>query len=206
MILSLFAFELRQLLRRLLALALFSFLLGLAAVWLYTPDMLAQLRLWSEEAPLLTRLLGYAGSANLPVHVMGVLHGFLLQVVIVLSTQTLALRLVAKPMGDGRMAQRLAAPHRRWTIMMTLFWLVVLEALIVTLAALSGQMAGVVIFLGGQADFPALLRMALGLLLSSLPVAGVMVWVAAASPGAISARRAEWFLGILFLGLMMASR
>jgi ABC-type transport system involved in multi-copper enzyme maturation permease subunit len=206
MIPSLFMFELKQLLRRLFVLAMVSFLLGLAAVWLYTPDMLSKLRLWSEEVPFFTRLLGYAGSANLPVHMMGVLYGFLLPAMFVANAQTLALRLVARPIGDGRIAQRLAAPHRRGPIILTLFWLVVLEALIISLAVFLGQVAGVFIFLGGQADFLALLRMSMGLMLSSLPAGGVMVWVAAASPGRISAMRMEGLVVGLFLGLLLASR
>lgn len=206
MIPSLFVFELKQLLSRLLALALFSLLLGLGAAWLYTSDVLAQWRLWAEEAPYFTRLLGYAGSANLPVHMMGVLYGFLLPVTLVASAQTLALRLLARPMEGGRMAQRLAAPHRRGAIVMTLFWLMALEALIISLSALLGQFSGVFIFLGGQADLTALLRLSLGFMLSWLPVAGVMVWVAAASPGLISARRVAGLMGLLLIGGLMTSR
>jgi len=206
MIPALFVFELKSLLRRLLGLLVFALVMGLLGVWLYQPEMQAQLRLFSEELPLLTRLLGYGGSANLPVHLMGLQSGFLLPVIFTLSAHALSLRLIARPLGDGRMAQRLAAPHRRAAVLMTLFWLLALEALLICLAVLLGQAAGVFIFLGGQADFPALIRLALGLMLSALPVAGGMTWVAAASPGPASARRLGGFLGLLFVGFMMASR
>lgn len=206
MIASLFVFELKQLLRRLAALAAFALLLGLGAAWLYTPGMQAQLRALSEELPLLTRLLGYAGSANLPVHALGVLDGFLLPLVLVVASYTLARRLFTRPLAEGRMAQRLAAPHRRGAIVFTLFWLMALEVFIICLAAFLGEVLGAFIFLGGQADFPALLRLALGMALSAMPAAGIMAALALAAPQAVSARRLSWLAGLLILGCLMASR
>ncbi len=206
MIGALFVFELKQWLRRLAALAVLAALLGLGAVWLYTPDPLAQLSYVSGELPLAARLLGYAGSANLTVHVLGTLYGFILPVLLVLAGFSSARRLIARPLADGRMAQRLAAPRRRSAILFTLFWLMALEMMAAAAAAFLGQAAGAFVFLSGQADFPALLRLALGLALAALPVAGVMAAVAAAASCPVSARRLGGFLGLLFLGFLMASR
>lgn len=206
MIKSLFLYELKQLFRRLAGLAVFAILLGLGAVFLFTPDMQSQLRYVSEELPLVVRLLGYAGSANLPVHVLGVLYGFVLPLVMVLSGFSLARRLISRPLDDGRMAQRLAAPHRRSGIFFTLFWLMALEVLLISLAALLGQVVGVFIFQNGQADMLALLRLALGMALASLPVAGAMAAVASLAPGLASARRFSGLLGLLFVSLLMVSR
>ncbi|MGI6696483.1 MAG: hypothetical protein ACOX6O_09690 [Christensenellales bacterium] len=206
MIRSLFVYEWRQLLRRLAGFAVLALLLGLGAVFLFTPDMQGHLRYLSEELPLVAQLAGYAGSTNLPVHVMGVLYGFILSLVMVLAGMSLARRLITRPAQDGRMAQRLAAPHRRGAIFFTLFWLMALEMLIISMGAFLGQTAGVLIFLGGQGDIPALLRLALGMAFSALPVAGAMAAVASLAPGPVSARRLSRLIGIAFIGFMMVSR
>lgn len=206
MIASLFVFELKQQLRRLAVLAALGLLLGAAAAWLYTPQVQGELRYLTQELPLVARLLGYAGSANLPVHVMGVLYGLIMPVVFVISSLTLALRLIAWPIHDGRLAQRLAAPHRRSAVLFTLFWLVGLEGLVIAALALTGQVGGAFVFLGGQADIPALVRLALGAWLSALPLSGLMVLLAASAALPSRARRLGLFLGLLFVGLMMAAR
>lgn len=202
MIRSLFVYEWRQLLRRLAGLAVLALLLGLGAVFLFTSDMQDQLRQLSGEL----HWVGYVGSTNLPVHVMGVLDGLILPLMMVLASIGLARRLITRPVQDGRMAQRLAAPHRRGAIFFTQFWLMALEMLIISMGAFLGQAAGVLIFLGGQGDIPALLRLALGMALSALPVAGAMAAVASLAPGPVSARRLSRLIGIAFIGFMMASR
>ncbi len=206
MIPSLFAFELKQLLRRLAGLFILAFLPGLGAVWLYAPPLQENLRRFSEEMPFAARLLGYAGSANLPVHLAGVLGGLFLPLLFVIAGLSLAQRLIARPISDGRMAQRLAAPHRRGALILTFFWLMAFEVLVISLAALMGEAAGVFIFLGGQADFAALTRLALACGLSALPVTGLMALLAALAASPRGARRLGLFLGLVFLGLMMASR
>lgn len=206
MIPSLFVYELKMLLRRMAALLVMALLLGMAVVFLFDPEILPQIRQLSEELPLTTRLMGYSGSANLPVHVLGLLYGLLMPLVLVVSTRRLARRLITLPLEEGRMAQRLAAPHRRAALVFTLFFLMMLETLLICLAAFLGQAAGVMIFLKGQGDLLALLRLALGMALSALPLAGAMAAVALASPGPVSARRWSFLLGLMFLGFMVASR
>lgn len=206
MIRSLFVYEWRQLLRRLAGLAVLALLLGLGAAFLFTPDMQGHLRYLSEGLPLVAQLTGYAGSTNLPVHMMGVLDGLILPLVMVLASMSLARRLITRPVQDGRMAQRLAAPHRRGAIFFTLFWLMEMEMFVIAVAIFLGQAAGVLIFLGGQGDIPALLRLALGMALSALPMAGAMAAVASLTPGPVSARRLSRLIGLVFIGFMMASR
>ncbi len=181
MIPSLFAFQFKWRLRRLVPAMAFSLLLGALAVCLYTPERLEGLRYLRGELPEVFTFLGYEGDTGLGIHLMGLLCGFILPLLVIFLSVSGGSALVATPVADGRMAMLLAAGHRRSAILMTLYVHLFLEAALVLMACLAGQAVMAAALFPGF-DFFALLRLCLGLILISSVYCAFAVFMAARAP------------------------
>lgn len=181
-----------------------SLVLGALSVFAYTVAPLNGIRFLRGELPELFLVLGYLGDSSLPFFVLSSLYGFLLPLLCLLYGAREAGRLLARPLGDGRVSQLLAAGRRRSAILFTLFLNALLGGALLVLAALLGQLVMVPLFFPG-ADLPALLRLALGFLPVSLINTALAFLLAAVLDPAYSVRRARVALA-LFLLVWMASR
>lgn len=205
MIPSLFVFRFRQGLRWLIPAAAFSFLLGILAVFSYTLGLPAAIDSLKTELPGLLTLLGYLGSANLGVHIMGILYGFVLPMLVILLSVSLAQRLIAKPLQDGRMATLLASEHRRSSIILTLCLVMLLNLALILLFCLAGQAVST-FFLFPGFDFSSILRINIGFILVSLPFPAFAAFIACITATARRARRLTLILMLTSVGFMAASR
>lgn len=205
MILSLFAFRARQGLRWLVPATAFMFALGFLAVFSYTLGVLALLDSVRAEAPIILTLLGYLGDANLGVHVLGVLYGFVLPVIIVFTSVSLGRRLIGQPLDDGRMAILLAAGYRRASVILTLCLVMLFFHFLLLLSCFLGQAAAAAIFFSGF-DVLSLLRLTIGFLLVSLPFPALAALFSARAEGARRALRRGFIIMLVLVGGMAASR
>lgn len=202
MIASLYGFLMKPRLLHLAIRLALCFLLGAAAVYLFVPERVSDLALLRKELPEVMTALGYFGSANLGIHVSGVLLMMLLPMVLAFSSISQAEHHLGLPLADGRLAQLLAAPHRRSTILLTLCLCAVTETLLLWLSALLGQVLLMLILFPGANNLLALLRLNLGLLLVCLPFPGASLLIVLTKEPQRKARRLSRLVFLLsFVGL-----
>lgn len=199
---TLFAFQMKPRLKRLLPGLMACFLLGAAAIWLFLPERVSDLALLRQELPEVMTALGYFGSATLGIHVSGVLLMLVLPLSLAFYSISQAEYHVGDALRDGRMAQLLAAPHRRSAILLTLCLCAFLETALLLFAAFLGQVLLAVILFAPLLDVLALFRLNLGLLLVCLPFSGLSLLMLFLVPQRKKRRRLCRTLFLLsFLGL-----
>lgn len=191
--------------KRLLAWLFAAFLLGGGVVAAYLPVPLEQLRFLREEMPELFTVLGFVGDSNLPAFVLGVLYGLLLLVLTGMQAVSLGRHLFARPLADGRLAQLLAAPYARASVLLVHFLVLTAWGVLTQAACLFGQMLSAMLLFPG-ADLAALSRLTIGFIPTALLLSFCCCLLALVSPAEARYARRARLLFALMLMLAMAAR
>jgi hypothetical protein len=182
-----------------------ALVLGAGAGAAYLPSPLEQLRFLRGEMPELFTVLGFVGDSNLPAFVLSALYGLLLPILANMQAVSLGRHLLARPLADGRLAQLLAAPHARASVMLLHFLALAVWIVLTQAACLAGQMLSAVL-LFPVADLTALSRLSIGFIPTALLLSAFCCLLALVSPSeARYARRARLLLALMLI-LAMAGR
>ncbi len=205
MIPSLFVWKLRLRTGRWLGFAAVSFALGALSVYLFTSGPSQELRAWRDGLPEVFQALGVMGGGTFGVHVLESAYGFLLPLLVIVHAAFSGEDYYARPLHDGRMAQALAAPHSRLSVLTTLFLAQIVEVILIIAACLAGQTAIGFTMVQG-ADIGALARVALGFLPVCLPYAAFSSLAAFVGRSPLRAGRLTLLVSLLTLAFTMAAR
>lgn len=206
MIRSLLGFGMKRQLARTALFALTAALLSAAAAALYEEGFVSGLSRLRARLPFLSALLGLGGSATPALHLVSLLHGFLLPLLAFLHLVPLGSRLVAGLVGTGEMADLLAAPHRRAAVAMTQFAVLVAGAAAVALSAGLGAAGLWAALRPGAQDMFSLARLFLAFFLMQAMTAGAVFLVSCAANTCASAKRGSAILIAVFFALSLLSR
>lgn len=205
MMFSLIRLKFRQRQARLLALLLFSFLLGGLFVFLYTTAPLATLRLYRVELSQVFTFLGYTGDSSLNQHLLGLSYGLALPLLVSLQASFAAGSLYARALDEGRMAQYTTGPHSRRAILTSLFAVAKVENLLLVLFHVAGQVVLSALLFPGSPILP-LLRLGLGFLPIALVIPSLCLLLGMLTHSERGYRRLSLALLLFFLLMAMLAR
>ena len=190
--------------RKLLVWLVTALLLGILAVFAYTPAPLGSLQYVRGEMPELFTLLGFLGESNLSTFVLSYLFGLVMPLLISGFCLHFSRSLISQPLEDGRMAMLLSSRHRKSAILLSHLAVMTASLLLLLLSAFTGQLAGALMF-GLNMDVLSFLRLYGGFFCVALLLSAICFFVALTAEDDLQAkRRGRGFVFVMLLCLLLS--